>query len=130
MIFASSTSGVGGISGSPNNVLPSRGIYRSDNAAGASPTFTKMTGLAANANASVRDLAIDPNDPNILIANVIIGGGTGGIYRSTVQRCGLRRANRQVHYIFPTDRVTFSAKTREEQPAMRPTHSSTDTVIG
>ena len=83
VIFASSTSGVGGISGSPNNVLPSRGIYRSDNAAGASPTFTKMTGLAANANASVRDLAIDPNDPNILIANAIIGGGTGGIYRST-----------------------------------------------
>ena len=83
VIFAGSTSGLGGIGGAANNVLPSRGIYRSDNAAGASPTFTKMTGLAANTNASIRDLAIDPNDPNILIANAILGGGSGGIYRST-----------------------------------------------
>ena len=82
-IFVATTSGLGGISGNPNNVLPSRGIYRSTNAAGASPTFAKLTGLAANINGSVRDIAIDPANPNILIAGLVAGGPTGGIYRST-----------------------------------------------
>ncbi|MBP6003394.1 MAG: VCBS repeat-containing protein [Pyrinomonadaceae bacterium] len=82
VIFVASTSGGGGISGSANNVLPARGIYRSNNAAGAAPTFTKMTGLAANLNASVRDIAIDPSNANILVANLIASGGAGGIYRS------------------------------------------------
>ncbi len=82
-IFVSSTSGVGGIGAVPNNVLPSRGIYRSTDATSPDPTFTKLTGLAGNLNASVRDIAIDPLNPNLLVANLIAAGGTGGIYVST-----------------------------------------------
>ncbi|MEZ5307501.1 MAG: VCBS repeat-containing protein [Pyrinomonadaceae bacterium] len=81
-IFVATTSGVGGISGS-NSVFPSRGVYRSTNATSATPTFAKLTGLAGNLNASVRDIAIDPSNPDILIANVIAGSPSGGIYRST-----------------------------------------------
>lgn len=82
-IFVASSSGVGGIGGVSSNVLPSRGVYRSTNAAGASPTFAKLTGLASNINASVRDIAIDPTNPNILLAGVVAASGVGGIYRST-----------------------------------------------
>ncbi len=81
-IFVATTSGQGGIGGTANNVLPSRGVYRSTNATTANPTFTKLTGLAGNVNASVRDLAIDPNNANILLAGVVAAGPTGGIYRS------------------------------------------------
>lgn len=82
IIFVASTSGIGGLRPS-NSVFPSRGIYRSNNATAVAPTFAKLTGLLGNLNISVRDLAIDPADPNILIA-VPIAGGTnqGGIYRS------------------------------------------------
>ena len=82
-IFVGTTSGLGGIGGVQNNVLPSRGIYRSTNAATAAPTFAKLTGLAANVNASIRDLAIDPNNANVMVAGVVAAGPTGGIYTST-----------------------------------------------
>ncbi|MCU0238746.1 MAG: hypothetical protein MUC29_04830, partial [Pyrinomonadaceae bacterium] len=82
-IFVASTSGVGGIGGVANNILPSRGIYRSTNATTANPTFTKLTGLAANIDGSVRDIAFDPANPNLLVAGLVAGGGTGGIYTST-----------------------------------------------
>ncbi len=81
-IFVATTSGVAGISGAPNPVLPSRGIYRSTNANGASPIFEKLTGLAANTNSSVRDIAIDPANPNVLVAGVVAASGVGGIYRT------------------------------------------------
>ncbi len=81
-VFVASTSGFGSLIGTSNNVLPSRGIYRSTNATAADPTFTKLTGLAANLNASVRDIEIDPLNPNVLVANVIAGAGAGGIYTS------------------------------------------------
>ena len=82
-IFVASTSGSGGISGSPNTVLPNRGIFRSNNATSATPSFTKLTGLASNSNASVRDIAIDPLNPNLLLAAVVSAGGVGGIYSSS-----------------------------------------------
>ena len=82
-IFVSTTSGSGGISGAASPTQPSRGIYRSNNATSASPTFAKLTGLANNVNASVRDIAIDPLNPNLLVANVVASGGTGGLYTST-----------------------------------------------
>ncbi len=82
-IFVSTTSGLGGIGGAANPVLPSRGVYRSTNATSGVPTFTKLTGLAANTNSSVRDIAIDPSNPNILVAGLVASGPTGGIYRST-----------------------------------------------
>ncbi|MBK7394309.1 MAG: carboxypeptidase regulatory-like domain-containing protein [Chloracidobacterium sp.] len=83
IIFVASASGVGGIGGVANNVLPSRGIYRSVNATTANPTFAKLTGLSADVNASVRDIAFDPLNPNLLVANSIQSGGAGGIYVST-----------------------------------------------
>lgn len=82
-IFVATASGIGGIGGVANNVLPSRGIYRSTNATSASPTFAKLTGLSGNVNASVRDIIIDPLNPDLLIANSVQAGGLGGIYVST-----------------------------------------------
>lgn len=81
-IFVASTSGLGGIGGVSTSPVASRGVYRSTNAAGATPTFAKLTGLAANINASVRDMAIDPTDANVLVVGVVAAGPTGGIYRS------------------------------------------------
>lgn len=78
-IFVCSTSGVAGLR-STNGPFPSRGVYRSTNADTATPTFAKLTGLAANINASVRDMALDPQNPDNLVANLVAGGGTGGIY--------------------------------------------------
>jgi photosystem II stability/assembly factor-like uncharacterized protein len=80
-IFVASTSGLGGIGGVANNTLPSRGIYRSTNATSADPTFAKLTGLEGNGNFNVRDIAIDPLNPNLLVANLVANGG--GIYTST-----------------------------------------------
>ncbi len=82
-IFVSSTSGVGGFR-SVNSVFPSRGIYRSTNATTGTPTFAKLTGLIGNLNVSVRDIAIDPDDANVLIAiPIATGASQGGIYQST-----------------------------------------------
>ena len=83
IIFASSTSGIGGIGRVANNVLANRGVFRSTDALSAVPTFTRLTGLNADANASVRDLALDPLNPNLLIADEVAAGGLGGIYVST-----------------------------------------------
>lgn len=80
-IFVASTSGVGGIVAVSTSPLPNRGVYRSTNATSASPTFTQIGVLASpNNNFSVRDIAIDPSNANILVANLVVGGG--GIYRS------------------------------------------------
>lgn len=81
-IFVASTSGVGGIVAASTSPLPNRGVYRSTNATSVTPAFTQIGVLASpNNNFSVRDIAIDPSNPNILVANLVAGGG--GIYRST-----------------------------------------------
>ena len=77
IIFVSTASGIGGIGGTTPGVLPSQGIYRSTDATSADPTFTKLTGLAGNANASVRDMVLDPLNPDLLICSQT------GIYTST-----------------------------------------------
>ncbi len=80
-IFVASGSGIGGIGSAANNVLPSRGLYRSTDATSADPTFTKLAVASALPdNFSIRDIKIDPTNPNILIANVV--ATNGGIYRS------------------------------------------------
>ena len=80
-IFVASTSGVGGIISSSTTPLPNRGVFRSTDATSAVPTLTQIGVLASpNNNFSVRDIAIDPNDPNILIADLVVSGG--GLYRS------------------------------------------------
>jgi hypothetical protein len=81
-IFVGSTSGVGGILAAATTPLPNRGVYRSTDATSAAPTFTQIGVLASpNNNFSVRDIAIDPSNPNILIANLVANGG--GLYRTT-----------------------------------------------
>ncbi len=82
-IFVSTTSGTSGIGGATAPNLPPRGIYRSGNATGADVRFDKLTGLAGDINASVRDIAFDPLDPNLLIANLVTGNSLGGLYQST-----------------------------------------------
>ncbi len=82
-IFVGSTSGVGGINGGGSTTVPapSRGVYRSTNATSANATFTKLTGLEGGGNFSIRDMAIDPLNPNLMVVNLIANGG--GIYVST-----------------------------------------------
>ncbi len=74
-IFVASTSGVGGIGPATPAVLPNRGLYRSTDATSANPTFTQVAFPFGDQNLSVRDIAIDPNNANILIANVVANGG-------------------------------------------------------
>jgi Peptidase family C25 len=85
-IFVALGSGIGGIGGSANNVLPDRGLYRSTDATSADPTFTKiaMTGTASTNNAMV-DIAIDPGNPDLVLCTLAdaLGNGDGGVYRST-----------------------------------------------
>jgi len=77
--------------GSVGHTIPPlaiRGVYRSMNATSASPTFERLNvfpGGGADNDLSVGDIAMDPGDPNTLVAWVLgasIGGG-GGLYRST-----------------------------------------------
>ncbi len=80
IIFASTTSGIGGLGCEAFNVLPNRGLFRSTNATGAC-TFTQMT---TTGNASHVDVAMDPNNPNRVLTTVNAASGSGGgIYLST-----------------------------------------------
>lgn len=81
-IFVASTSGIGGLISAGTSPLPNVGVYRSTNATSGAPTFTQIGVLASpNNNFNVRDIVIDPSNPNILLANLVVGNG--GIYRST-----------------------------------------------
>ena len=82
-IFVASTSGIAGLVSISNPTLPSRGIYRSTNATAPNPTFAKLSGLLATANVSVRDMAIDTLNPNLMVANVAEVGIAPGIFVST-----------------------------------------------
>lgn len=97
IIFASTTSGVGGLNceqdgGGAVPPLPGLGLFRSVNAT-TSCTFTKMTTATATnmvlGNFSHVDVAMDPVNPNRVLVTVNApispsGGGTGGgIYVST-----------------------------------------------
>jgi hypothetical protein len=85
-IFVGSASGIGGIGGQPNNVLPERGLFRSTDATSADPTFTKMvfTGAAAQDRAVV-DIVIDPGNPDLVLCTTAfnVSPSDNGIYRST-----------------------------------------------
>jgi photosystem II stability/assembly factor-like uncharacterized protein len=80
MIFVSTASGVGGI-GAAFATTPSLGVYRSSNATSATPTFAKLTGLQGGGSFSVRDLVLDPLNPDLLVCHLVANGG--GIYVST-----------------------------------------------
>jgi BNR/Asp-box repeat. len=85
-IFVSTHNGVGGIGGVLNSPQPSRGLYRSTNAAGATPTFTKMSVATANGgDRRVNDVIFEPGNPNNVLAWVggFSGAGDGGLWLST-----------------------------------------------
>src|ERR1044071_2428744 len=90
-IFIAVASGVGGISGTALNdagpaSLKPRGLFRSTNAAGANPTFTKLTVATDNGgNLSSTDIEFEPGNPNTVLTTVRgpSVAGSGGVYRST-----------------------------------------------
>ena len=71
-IFLGTTSGVGGLRPVGPTAPPQAGLFRSTNATSGSPTFAKAFAGSFN----VRDLAIDPTNPDILLATFV---GTGVI---------------------------------------------------
>jgi hypothetical protein len=83
IIFVASASAAAGINGSaPVPTLGNRGVWRTTTATSAAPVFQQIGVLAApNNNFSVRDIEMDPLDPNIMVANLVVGNG--GIYRTT-----------------------------------------------
>jgi hypothetical protein len=84
VIFVCTTSGTGGNPNATPTTLPLRGVYRSTNAQSANPTFTQIqiTGIAVPNDRSTIDIALDPANPNLLIATVVGAASDGGIYRS------------------------------------------------
>ncbi len=87
IIFVVTGNGTAGIHGGGTfGTLPNPGIFRSTDAAGVSPTFTKLsiTGLAFQ-DYPINDVLIDPNDANNLVLALqdTFGDGVGGIYRTT-----------------------------------------------
>lgn len=86
-IFAATnigTSGIGGYNtqGAP---LPNMGIYRSINATANNPTFAYIGPQPPGGNnfPDVRDIIIDPLNPNLMVANMAATHGGGGLYTST-----------------------------------------------
>lgn len=80
-IFATSTSGVGGIISAANSVLPNRGLFRSTNATSANPTFTKLGVVSVGENISIVEAGSDPtNVNNLVLSYVDTLGGLGGVY--------------------------------------------------
>jgi hypothetical protein len=86
ILFASTTSGIGGLGGSQPVVAPARGLYRTTNALAAIPTFTKLTVATASfGDRSISDMVMEPGNPNRLICGVygLLGAGDGGLYLTT-----------------------------------------------
>ncbi len=84
IIFASSTSGVGGIGGSGLTTPANRGLFRCTDALSAAPTFTQLTvGTLAN-NRNILDIVMDPGNPNLVLCTEqdSFNEGVGGVYRS------------------------------------------------
>ncbi|HEX8566606.1 MAG TPA: hypothetical protein VF648_13250 [Pyrinomonadaceae bacterium] len=82
-IFVASTSAIASINaGTTSPTGGNRGIYRSTNATSAAPTFAQLSLPAANQDRSVRDMALDPLNPNFLVLwrTTNDGGGSAGIY--------------------------------------------------
>jgi photosystem II stability/assembly factor-like uncharacterized protein len=85
VLFVSSTSGVAGIGSNTTGLnLPNAGLYRTSNAMATNPVFEKIAIQGTlGASRSVIDLAIEPGNPDRLVAAVIGSGNDGGVYLST-----------------------------------------------
>ena len=83
IIFAGSTSGTCGTGGCTGQPLPTVGVYRSNNALSASPTFVRIL------NGSITDIAMEPGVPDNMLAWVRAAAGSGGVFRSTNAMSGV-----------------------------------------
>ena len=86
ILFASTTSGIGGLGGSQPTIAPGRGLYRTMNALAATPTFTKLSVATANGgDRSISDIVMEPGNPDRVVCGVygLLGAGDGGLYLST-----------------------------------------------
>jgi len=84
VIFLCTASGTGGNPNTAGVLAPPRGVYRSTNAQAAAPTFEQIqiTGITTPNDRSTIDIAMDPANPNLLLATVIGVTGDGGVYRT------------------------------------------------
>ncbi len=88
-IFVSTTLGFGGLSGSQPALTPTLGLWRSTNAAGAAPTFSKIDIFPGNSQfLAISDVVMDPGDANRVICVTgdifgVAGAAQRGIYLST-----------------------------------------------
>ena len=83
MIWVASTSAAAAINGGAGVPASSnRGLFRSDNALTGSPTFAQMPFPFANQNLSVRDIEIDPLNPDLLVSVVVANGGGVVVYNN------------------------------------------------
>jgi hypothetical protein len=81
-IFIASTSAAAGINGGAAvPAVANRGLYRSTNATGAAPTFAQIAFPFGNQNLSVRDIVMDPLNPDFMVMWVVANGG--GVLVST-----------------------------------------------
>jgi len=88
-IFIGTGSGVGGINGGGGvglNLSP-RGLFRCENVMSGTPTCTKLNlgGTNGGPNTAVRDMVLEPGNPNNLIIGVEdpVASSTNGVWRST-----------------------------------------------
>ncbi len=83
-IFASTGRGRGGIGGfnTQGAAIPRVGIYRSRNATADNPTFGYIgpLGILSPTFPDVRDIAIDPGNPALMVAVLAAVGNGGGLY--------------------------------------------------
>ncbi len=84
IIFTASTTGTSGMRGGGLTSAGALGVYRSTNAMGASPTFTKLNFAVGFTNRSITDLVMEPGNPNRIIAGAIGStAGDGGVYATS-----------------------------------------------
>ena len=75
-IFVASASAAAAINGgAAPPATANRGVWRSTDAGSGAPTFTQLAYPFANQNLSARDIALDPLNPNLLVAWVVANGG-------------------------------------------------------
>ncbi len=81
-VFVTTASGIGGIGCDAPVTAPLRGVYRSTNAQGVSPTFTRLA-IGGVPDISHTDMVFDPSNPNIMLVAVRgLSTENGGIYRT------------------------------------------------
>lgn len=71
-------------------------------------------------NASIRDIIIDPQNPNVLLAAVVAAATTGGVYRSADALAASPTFSQVIQYATGTSTSELTA----EFAAVRPTGSS------